>query len=311
MRSFSTAAIAAAALATAALATAARAEPLVVDADTTLSAPHAGSIVVTADGVTLDCAGQPVLGDDTEDIGIDVQADDVTVVGCVVDRFAVAGISAVDVDRVRLQGVGASRSDIGVRIRGGSGHVIDGAYVTTGHIGVFVNDVRETTAAGVVADGIDGGGIRFWRTVDSELSDALVIGATGRGISMWDGYRSTLRDSRVQDCGDRGIYVGAMARSRVERNESHHNAHNGIGLHQSTQVTAEGNLSSANGGLGLNVSQSTCTHLVDNTTRNNGRAGFGQWLSPVLDGSGNVAEGEAVPFLLEGEPRAELGDLGL
>lgn len=88
----------------------AAAAPMVIEADTTLSGPHAGSIVVAADGVTLDCAGHMVQGDGTELDGISIEGDDVTVRDCYADHFTRNGIRAVGVERLTL---GASRQVLG------------------------------------------------------------------------------------------------------------------------------------------------------------------------------------------------------
>lgn len=289
---------------------AALADATVIDADTTLDAHHAGAIVISAPGVTLDCADFMVQGDDTEAVGIDVQADDVTVANCVVDRFTGTGIRAEGVERFTLRRAGASRSPTGVKVVGGAGHLLDWVYVTTATTGVLIDEVRDTTALALYADGVERTGIEFKRAVDSELVNATVLYAGYRGIVMAHGFRSVIRDSVVHQSGDRGIFVAATASSRVEGCTSSHNGHHGIGLYRSTKAVAVGNTTNGNGVDGLSVSQSTAARLDDNESQGNARAGFNIWMSAVITGAGNVAEDNAdAPLLLEGEAQADLGPL--
>ncbi len=289
--------------------TAAQAAPLVIEADTTLAGHHQGSIVIAADGVTLDCDGHMVQGDDTEAIGIDVRGHDVTLVRCTVDRFTENGIAARDVDRLTLNQVGASRTDIGVRIDRGEGHVIDRAYVTTSRQALWANDFRDSAFRGITADTMSGHGIVLHRAVDSELSDSLVLRAGGWGVVLWQGFRTTLRAVEVNEGANRGIYVGATAATRIEDCVTRWNGHNGIGLHRTTLATAVGNQSSGNGKRGINVSQSTTATLEGNATAANAEAGFGVWQSAVVQGAGNNSTDEA-PLHLEGALRPDLGELG-
>lgn len=287
----------------------AHAAPLVIDADTTLAADHAGPIVIAADGVTLDCDEHMVRGDGTDAIGIEVRGSDVTLVDCGVDQFAESAVAARDVDRLTVSRLGASRTDIGLRIDGGEGHLVDRAYFATSRNALRVDDVRDTAIRGVTADGMSGHGIVLFRMVDSELSDSLVLRAGERGVVLWQGFRTTLRGIEVDEAGDRGIYVGATAATRVEGCVTRWSGHNGIGLHRTTLAVATGNESAANGYRGINVSQSTTATIEGNTTRLNGDAGFGVWQSAMVSGAGNTSDQE-VPLNLEGVDQADLGAFG-
>lgn len=289
--------------------TAAQAAPLVIEADTTLAADHAGPIVVAADGVTLDCGEHRVEGDGSDAIGIHVQGHDVTLLNCSVDRFTESGIAARDVDRLTLRDVGASRTGVGVHIAGGAGHVVERAYVTTSRHALWADDIRDSALRAVTADTMSDHGIVLFRAVDSELSDSLVLRAGGRGVLLWQGFRTTLRDLDVNEAADRGIYVGATAATRIEGCLIRWSGHNGIGLHRTTLATAVGNQSVGNGKRGINVSQSTTATLEGNATDGNAEVGFGVWQSAMVEGSGNTSVDEA-PLKVEGELQPDLGELG-
>lgn len=302
MRTFIQTAVASIALAGAAQA----ATP--IDSDTTLSADHAGGLVITADDVTLDCAGFTVQGDGGEAIGIDVQGHGVTLLDCVIDDFTTHGISAVDVDRLTILRAAATRVEHGVGLRRGEGHVVDGLYVAESRVGAFLNELRDARLSGLIVDGPEDDGVQLWRAVDSELSDSVVTGAGRYGVDFALGYRSTLRNVEVTAAADRGIWTRYTARSRVEGCAARFNGHNGFGVYRTTRFHGVGNTSEGNGHRGINLAQSTAPTLDDNITAGNGAGGFGQVDSFVVEGTGNASSGET-PRVIDDVAQPDLGDL--
>jgi len=96
--------------------------PMYVTSDTTLSEDHYGNIFITADNVTLDCAGHTVIGEGvgtSVSEGVHVLANGDTVTNCVVRGFLTGVFSAAQGTRVVADTL--SQNNEGLRLQGATG----------------------------------------------------------------------------------------------------------------------------------------------------------------------------------------------
>ena len=191
---------------------------MVLTSDTTLAEDHRGTIVIEADGVTLDCGGHSILVDDGS-IGIEAVVDDAVIRNCVV-----IGGGFIPEDWVPFLG--------SIHV-GGSGNRVENNRVVAAVLGIygtalFVNNVVLNSeygfafsgSANVVGNLAQDGGVGFYLP---ESRDVVLEG--NRAIGNGTGYE--------WEADAPGITPDNVFRSNVAYR-------NGIGFHDGSSVTGGG-----------------------------------------------------------------------
>lgn len=227
---------------------------LTVGTDTVLTSDHQGSITIVEDGVTLDCAGNAVLGESLAGTGIDIQGrTGVTVRNCEVRSFDI-GIHLRNSSDVVLSANSPAQNRTGIRLVGSDGNRI-ADNIAERNIGGIVLDRSDdnTLESNTVADGQQG------ILIDGSNNNTL-LGNAVFSMSNWFAFAfgsgaegNQVLDNRAEDSGSGfAINLGAN-HNRFSGNE------------------AVGNL------VGFNVLDDPGTELntfVGNTASDNEETGF-------------------------------------
>lgn len=285
---------------------------LVITADTTLTEDHQGSIVIAADGVTLDCDGHTITGpaeQGQQDSGVFVLSrTDVTVEDCLATGFTQGievadseGVSIIDNQAFANPGNGffivrSSRTTLMGNVSTGNGLVYPGAGYTfdestqsyvadngaTGNDGgVWLHWAHENTFDGNTLDG-NGSGLG----ADGSERNVFVSNSfshnDGPGIDTIYSHSNTFRTNDVAENGGRGITLESSSDNRLVKNWVYENGEQGIGVGSSYNTTLRANRVVRSGEDGVALWSSNNSLLSKNVLRGN-RLGLG------LNGSyGNV-----------------------
>jgi parallel beta-helix repeat protein len=226
---------------------------LIITSDTRLTEDHNGPIVIVAKGVTLDCAGHSVTGDDASgSIGITVDADNVAVTHCQVGRFAIGILTSVDATRVlgstvtgfqdgikldgatdgTLHGNRTIGSAFGIALYNASGNVVANNFLADGETGLFSQESSRNQILGNTATGNEAG-------FDFESSsDNRVIGNSAvknrrplaRFGFFFDGSRNYVSDNVANDNGGPGFIGGGTSNVFIGNRACHNTFGDAIGV---------------------------------------------------------------------------------
>jgi parallel beta-helix repeat protein len=258
---------------------------LIVTADTTLTEDHNGSVLIDADGVTLDCAGHRVFGP-AGDEGILVwDHTDVTIRHCDVSGFY-RGIVVNLSSRVVLEGNRSSANEWGIWVA-----ETDGA------------ELRENTAADNEIVGFYLGSAR-----DSSLVGNRAERNGGNGFQINQSLGVELLGNGAEDNGQAGFLIGLSRGSRVQGNQAQRNTV-GLSVDHSSDSSLEANLASDNSNHGFLLSNADGARLNSNGAAGNGRDGFHVDRSSDVLLDHNHAEGNGGrPFRIESSDVVLLGN---
>jgi parallel beta-helix repeat protein len=232
---------------------------LYVESDTTLTEDHNGNIVISADNVTLDCAGWTVIGTHVSD-GIVIEGHSgVAVRNCVVQQF-VYGIVVMNSSNVLLE-----RNE--VRWNG-----LSGIDVTAGATDVVV---RQNT---MHENGFDAG----YSGIDVEYGSSHVVvsgnnswGNAGNGFYAYQSS-NLMFDNNDAFSNSRGFDLDLeVTDSTFSNNRAVNNAGDGVSVFSSSNDNRFiANEVGGNGGHGFQVHRSSRNVLRSNDVRWNGADGI-------------------------------------
>jgi parallel beta-helix repeat protein len=265
---------------------------MVVTANRTLSQDHRGTILVRADGITLDCGSSRVIGKGFG-AGIDLAGrGKVTVRNCAIAGFD-NGIRLVDshgnnfeevtVDGSAGAGCSLLRSNLNLFINSNfTNNAGGGCEFVESHYNIFERNV--------VIDNTDEG-------LDLELSNNNTFTANDVSSNDSDGF--DLENSHGNDILQ-NVIVGNTANgveldfandNAIDDNQVISNGHgtfrNGITLDASLRNAIRGNISNANARDGIRISDFS----NDNEIANNSACNNGDWDGNLDSGTGNVFTG--------------------
>ena len=284
---------------------------LVITENTVLSEDHYGYIAITADNVTLDCAGHTVMapGPPQQSGAIEVfGGTGVTVKHCTVVGSPVNGIYAGGSSNSRYEdNVLQGNANHGIHIDSASGNVVVGNTIRgNGALGiVFTAMVDSEIRSNVVEDNVNWAGIALF--ADSQR--ITVVGNTARrnafgfliesgsgsntvtantaqqnlleGFALTGSTANVLTGNTANNNGAEGILLidaddNQLMGNVANRNGDHEsNVYAGIALVSgSSGNTLDGNTANGNADVGLVVESSDSNVLTRNTANANGRIGF-------------------------------------
>ena len=263
--------------------------PMTITTSTTLSTDHSGSIVVAADGITLDCAGHTVTGPGL--VGIDLSGRrGVTVKNCIVTGFT-HGFLAANASGNSLAGNTARANDV-------MGFVLDNA---SGNL-----------LAANRAEGQGGNGFEVVRSTGNTLRQNTTTGNGAHGVSLREGSANNLIEQNLSSAdAATGFQIHEVRANTYRGNRAESNAQQGFVLSNSSGNRLESNTSSANGGWnGYEVGASDDTVLVGNKALGNASGhGFAIYESSRVLMNGNTAvDNGASGIMLNTVQRSELED---
>jgi parallel beta-helix repeat protein len=226
----------------------------VINVDTTLTADYNGQIVVFGQGATLDCAGHVVSGDGTS-VGINVLADDVTVINCLVQNFE-AGI-LVTGHAVQIRNNVATHNGQGIRL-------------------------AETTGSSVAGNNADNNS--YWGIIVAQASNHNAISgnsANGNrliGIALNTATDNLVTGNSANHNGGTGVDSLLSSRNQILDNVAMHNGVGGFSFTFSSDNTISGNGATNNGtpgnGSGFSLNSSSSNTFSQNRAIRNGGVGF-------------------------------------
>jgi parallel beta-helix repeat protein len=227
---------------------------LTISTDTTLTADYEGQILVAGEGTTLDCGGHAVRGEGAG-VGINVQADRVTVTGCLVQGFDVGILTGRDATRIRENA--ASGNDQGIVLAG----------ATSGE------------ASGNVANNN-----RSWGIIASQGATGNVIDCNSAnnngliGLALNTAAANVVTRNVANRNGGAGFDVLLSSANEILNNVAANNGNAGFAFQRSSSNTLVGNLATNNGtpgnGSGFAFNDSSGNFVSANVARHNGGVGF-------------------------------------
>ncbi len=227
--------------------------------NTTLTADHAGTILMAKDGITLDCAGHTVHGPGVAGYwgGItNAPASYITVRNCVVTGFSVNGMFLVAGTGIRVEANTVSAN-------GGHGIALDAVTDSV----VVGNTARDNGTLGP-ANGI----------FVTHSTNVAVMGNTVSG-NMWTGIILSLGTTRSSVVGNTaswngtGIDVEDTSDNLVLRNKANRNA-NGIAVLNSTGTLVSGNVANGNQFVGISLAWGSSGNTLTANIANGNNDGF-------------------------------------
>ena len=229
---------------------------LLIDVNTTLAQDHRGNIVIVEEGVTLDCGGHNVRGDGSG-VGINVQADGVTVTGCEVVRFDVGILSGFD--ETLLLGNTAAQNNQGINLAGTTDSNAVGNTADKNSLwGILVSQgASDNTIQGNSANNNGLVGIAI-NTSAGNLFYANVANANGvDGINSLLSSLNEFVDNTTMNNGRGGFEFAESSGNIVTQNTSSNNGTPGLGtgfnFNNSSNNYVAGNLAQSNEGNGFHV----------------------------------------------------------
>lgn len=204
----------------------ASADPLTLTADTILAEDHAGSIIVGADGITLDCAGHSITGTGS---GTGISLEDrtgVTVKNCHVSNFE-NGIRVIRSPNNTLE-----KNDV-------SDNVVNGIVVAfVSHGTRLVENTVNRNRTGIVVRFDSNGNTIVGNTVNENFHGLLVVGSQNNVIT----------DNTASDNGNNGIFLlRGSHENTIRRNTANGNVRAGIKIWDSNDNIVEANTANGNG----------------------------------------------------------------
>lgn len=225
-----------------------------ISGDTTLSANYSGQIIIVGPGATLNCAGHTISGDGTG-VGINVQADGVTVTKCHVQGF----------DTAILTG------SYGTRVLGNA--------VTHNGQGIVLADATGGTVSGNSANNNN-----LWGIIVAQDGSGNAIGGNAAnnngliGIALDAASGNLISGNSGSHNGDTGFSLTSSSNNQIQNNTGMNNGTEGFEVNNSSQNTLTGNTANNNGspgnGSGFNFNNSSSNTVTGNAAFHNGGVGF-------------------------------------
>ena len=261
-------------------------DPLSIAVDTTLTENHIGSIVIEANGVTLDCNGYSVIGPGTgTGLGITISGrTGVTITNCHVTGFDV-GIQLIFGDNNVLRDNQAEGNILfGFALFESSLNTMVGntAHANDGHgFGIGTNSDWNTVESNTVTDN-GGVGILLFEASNNDVRDNSATG-NNIGLAVQLGGHNTLTDNTANGNGD-GFVIDRGDYTVLRDNQADRNTETGFGFLESSSNTVVGNRAFHNGDYGFWVVDplSVSNHFQENHACQNGLA------DAEFDGSSSV-----------------------
>jgi parallel beta-helix repeat protein len=241
--------------------------PMYVTSDTTLTEDHFGSVFITADDVTLDCAGHAVIGGGvgtSVSVGIDVLANGVTVTNCVVRGFLTGVFTAAQGTHVVADTL--SENNEGLRLQGATGASILG---NTADANAWWGILACCNANG---NTISGNSTKLNRIVGMGLNGA-----------SWNVFTNN-----VAAHNERGFGVGFSSdHNTISHNVAANNSVTGFDFLDANDNAIDTNVSVRNGsgpnGGGYAFNNSSRNTVTGNIATNNGSSGFNVFFGSELN----------------------------
>jgi len=253
---------------------------LVIANNTTLRGDHYGNISITADSVTLDCAGHTVFGPGVSGFSGGIEVDGrtgVTVKRCTVTGFTVNGIF----------GGGTSNSTFTANLIYGNG--ANGIHLDSGNRNVFVGNVSRSnrgigiaqtraTQSRVEANTVEGNAIYAGIGLLNASHDNVVISNTAVGNAV--GYllddsanANLVRNNTARSNPNNGFFIRGSTNNIVVANTAEQN---GVGftLFDDSANQLRGNNAIANKSFGFEVLRRSRDNTFDSNTANRNGTGF-------------------------------------
>jgi trimeric autotransporter adhesin len=232
----------------------AAAADLIITTDTTLTADHQGSIIIGADGITLDCAGYRITGPGFA--GVDVRnVTGVTVKNCNVSGFAL-GFFLFSAPGNRLEN----------NISSGNSH--DGIVLASSP----GND--HNTLVGNTSTGNGGWGFAVYDgTTDTTLRGNTARSNSFAGFFVGLGSNRTTLSENVAEQNSGGFDIDSDANT-VTSNTATENAGLGFFVFQANHNLLSGNVANRNAGGFLAVGPELDNTFIDNRAVDNENSGF-------------------------------------
>lgn len=295
---------------------------LVITSDTTLTEHHAGSIVIGADGVTLDCAGHSVTGGGTFGVLLSGRTGAI-VKNCDVSGFFHGVGLLYSFDSTITGNTSHGNSLAGFVLEGGSNNVLSSNTADgNGWNGFQLSFPSNTTlennvatnnggTAGIAAGQSSGNVIRGNTSTDN-ANNGIWVGASssnntitgnstarngetgfGFGVGIWleGAHDSTVSGNVASDEHDFGILVsGGSSGNVVRENDAVSNSLEGIVLYQVANNALVENVARGNGRVGIALNTTSGTTVLNNVSMENVAAGFDLLLSNSNTLRHNVAQ---------------------
>ena len=279
---------------------------LVITSNTTLSEDHVGNIVVSADGVTLDCAGHSVSGGGTFGVLLSGRTN-VSVKNCDVSGFS-HGVGLLNSFNARISGNTSHDNYLaGFVLEGGSNNILRSNVADgNGWNGFQLSFPSNTTLENNVATNNGGtGGIAAGQSNGNIIRGNTSAGNANNGI--WVGassYNNTITGNHTADNGEQGfgfavgiwlegahdstvsgndvryelsfgiLLSGGSSGNVVRENEALNNRLAGIVLYQVAHNQLIANVARRNGGVGVALNNASEIAVANNTSMENEGPGF-------------------------------------
>jgi len=289
---------------------------LIITSNTTLTENHHGTIVIDADNVTLDCAGDTVFGPGepgySGGINVGYLRTGVTVTQCTVTGFDVNGIFAAAASNGRYEAnIIYGNAANGMHLDNGSNNIVVGnTSRSSGGIGIVLtrssgsriegNRVEDNSVwAGIALfDGShdnvvlqntavrNGLGFLLENTVGNELRGNTANLNDGSGFLLIRGANDNVLESNTANRNGSGVTVteGSSANT-IRNNVANRNTHDGFTIYKSDRNGFTGNTANNNDTFGFVLfGGSSSNTFTDNVARSNGF--FDAW--DEGSGTGNV-----------------------
>ena len=246
-----------------------------ITSDTTLTEDHYGSIVVDADGVTLDCAGFSVIGtNDSNGIVIDGHSG-IAVRNCVVQQF-VYGIVVMNSSEGLLENNEARWNGLsGIDVTGSVGVVVRQNTMhengfDAGYSGIDVEyGSSNIEVSGNTSWGNAGNGFYTFESSDLVFTNNVAY-SNSQGFGLDAGTTDSLfSDNVVRENSGNGFGSVSSSGNRFIGNTAAGNALGGFSLHRSPSNVLEGNTITGNGDAVV-IELSAANRLIDNDLTANG-----------------------------------------
>lgn len=192
---------------------------MVVNANKTLTANHTGQIHITANNITLDCAGHT--------ISFTVAS----TTGCGSGGAQRCGIRAQNRSGITIKNCEVTGAyDYGVWIAGTTSSVVDQVTARSNVVGFRIEDSDELTIRRSAALTCTGGGYEIRDSSDLTMFADSAVGNAGDGIDVNDSSFVNIQQAQVLDNGVNGIELDGGPHATVGSSTVRFNGQHGISL---------------------------------------------------------------------------------
>jgi parallel beta-helix repeat protein len=273
---------------------------LVITTNTTLAEEHQGSIIVDADGVTLDCAGHSVSG--PGDFGILLNGrSGVTVTGCDVSGF-VHGFGLVASGSNTLTHNASHHNTFGFVLNESSRNVVSNNAASNNAAEGFVliasrdNSLTNNAATNNGTSAAVNGFVLVAGSNGNLLGHNVAVsgGADDGGFRIDVSDNNQLRDNVANGNGPWGFLIYRSAGSLLDGNLANNNRGAGFALNSTTKENTLTGNSARNNEVGVDLLLSDSNVLSDNVFSNNIQGGVHVASSTGNQFSRNAADNNGI-----------------